>query len=666
MRGPVPSLGALSSFSPQPPSRIPHLKLHILARRPRANGAQLPERTCPSPRKCFHTTSSAHNLSGFFHGSRQRVDQSQNPTPPTENTHPPADAQNVETPTTTEEPQRQHVHTELVLYALLSTADGRSFIAQASPTSFEAAFCRIDPCFMLDPFKEIYHYMKPSLATQPKYRWVRAIDERLASFAQQVNEVVNLRLSAHELTKGVCVHLLHCARVLGNEAMARMVWQTLIPQYGLQRDLDAHAYNCYTEAICWSNAFSKSEQWRLRVTPRILGLRQGNNPPPDLSGHRAGPMGLRHETLVYFRRMVEQKLDGNEGTFINLMVAMGREGDLSGAKSILKSVYNIDVDLLLQVDEEEVESPTFYESDSPLRPTARLLYTVAHVFGSNNEIALAYKLVDFVSRQYDLRIPFNVWMHLHNWAFVLSLRRSSAKGRQGQATGQVPYTFLDTLWTEMTDEPHNIKPDIVMYTQRARLRRDRGMLPESAEDIKVARAKFRETRGTAKRLGEELLTLTDHLLKNHLPANPQHLVPAEWLHLRRQFVLSSLIEDRDLQLLIAATRLTLTEQTRFVPDYYKDWERRQLPDLIADFAEYLPNTLIYKTRRGRIEMTGLKSTRVAAAKNGMRMSRRNGLLRAHVDRDIATMDDLFAAAIKFRTEIDEIDRPGAPYSSRGR
>jgi Mitochondrial ATPase expression len=664
MRGSVPSLGALSSFSPQSPSRIPHLKLHILARRPRPNGTQLPEWTCPPPRKCFHTTSSAHNLSGFFHGSRQRVVQPEDPELPAQDTHPPTDAQHVEAPCSTDESQRQQVHPELVLYALLSTADGRRFVAQASPTSFEAAFCRIDPSFMLDPFKEIYYYMKPSLATQPRYRWVRAIDERLASFAQQLNEVVNLRLRAHELTKGVCVHLLHCARVMGNESLARMVWQSLIPQYGLQRELDVHAYNCYTEAICWSNAFSKTEQWRLRVTPRILALRRGKNPPPDLSGHRAGPIGLRHETLVYFRRMVEQKLDGNEETFTNLMVAMGREGDLSGAKSILKSVYNIDVDLLLQLDEEEVETPTFYESDSPLRPTVRLLLTVAHVFGSNNDIVLAFKLVDFVSRQYDLRIPSNVWMHLYNWAFVLSIRRSSAKERQGQATGHVSYTFLDTLWTEMTDEPHNIKPDVVMYTHRARSMRDRGMLPESAENIQAARANFRRTRGNAQRLGEELLTLTDELLTSHRPENPQYLVPAEWLHLRRQFVLSSLVEDRDLQLLIVAVRLTLTEQSRPEHGYYQDWERRQLPNLIADFAEFLPNTLTYKTLGGRIEMTGLKSTRVAAAKHDMRMSMRNGLLRANVDRDIATMDDLLAAVRNFRAEIEDFDRDGAAYTSR--
>lgn len=657
MRGSVPSLGALSSFAPQPPSRIPHLKLHILARRPRNKAAQVPERTRPSQRRCFHTISPSYSLSGILLETSQRLDQTQKPPTPATNTRASVETQNVETHSNLEE-ILQEAHPERVLYTLLSTAEGRRFVVQAPTAKFEAAFCSIDPRFMLESFKDIYRYMKPSLATQPRYRWVRTTEERLETFAEYLDEIVSLRRSRHQLTKDVCTHLLHCARVLGDGPMARQVWQILIPEDGLQHDLDVHAYNCYTEAICWSNAFSEAEQWRLRVTPRILGIRRANNPPPDLSGHRTGPLGLRHETLVYFRRMVGQMLDGNEETFTNLMIAMGREGDIAGAMSILKSVYNIDVDLLLEVDEEEVETPTFYELDSPLRPTARLLYTIAHVFGSNNDIGLAFKLVDFVSRQYDLRIPFNVWMHLFDWAFVLSLRRSGAKRRQGQATGQVPHAIIDTLWTEMTDEPHNIQPDVVMHTRRARSMRDRGMLRESLDSIQAAKTLFEGSRGDAERLGVELLAVTDQILTTQPPASPLQVVPAEWFDLRRQFILSSLIEDRDLQLLIVTVRLTLTENNWLKDGRHEEWERRRLPDLIADYTEYLPNTLAYRTRAGLIEMTGLKSARVGAARSGMAMSRRNGLLRTHIEKEIATVEDLFAAIQMLRAEVDEIERTG--------
>lgn len=660
MRGSVPSLGALSSFVQQSPSRIPHLKLHMLARRSTSKPVSS-ERNLPLQRKCFHAGIPAHNLSGIFFRANENTGPSQTSSVPATVTQGEGEAPEVAAPTTLED-ILQEAHPERVLYTLLSTSEGQNFVIQASAESFAAALCSIDPLYLIEPFKDVYRYLKPSLVTQPRYRWVRAIEERLDTLAEQLSEIIRRRRNAsHQLTRDVCGHLLHCARVLGHGQMARQIWQIIIPEDGLKDDLDVHAYNCYMEALCWSNAFSKAEQWRLRVIPKILGIRRGDNPPPDLGGHRVGRLGLRHETLVIFRSMAGKSLEGDEETFTNLMIAMGREGDLAGAKSILKSVYNIDVDLLLQVDEEEVETPTFYELDSPLRPTNRLLHTIAHVFGSNNDIGLALKLVDFVSRQYDLRISFSLWMHLLNWAFVLSISRSGAKQREGLATGTVPNSILDTLWNEMTDEPHNIAPDVVMYTYMARSMRDRNQLLKAVEKIQQAKKLFEDHRGAAARLREELLALSDQIL-THPTRDPRQVVPAEWFDLRRRFVLTSIIEDRDLQLLILTIRLTLTKEKWPGYGWVEGWERRRRPNLIAEFAEYLPNTMLYGTKGGRIEIAGLKSDRISAAASGMAMSRRNGLLRGQMDTEIATIEDLFVARQRFKAEMDEIERRNKMYN----
>jgi Mitochondrial ATPase expression len=655
MRGSVPLLGAFSSFSHQSSSRIPHLKLHIHARRSQSKSTLLTEQTSPAQRRCVHAAAPSFSLSGIFFRNSESAEESRTSKTSTFNPLSTSKSQDFGIDDNLDEILQQ-AHPERVLQTLLSTSVGRRFVAQADSDDFAAALCSIEPWFLIEPFKDVYRYTKPSLATQPKYRWVRAIDERLDTFAQQLVEIFCQRRKAgHQLTRDVYVHLLHCARVLGYGYLARQIWQFMIPEDGLQHDLDVRAYNCYMEAICWSHAFSKREQWRLRVTPRVLTIRSGDNPPPDLSGHRTGPLGLRHETLVNFRRMVGQKLHGDEETFTNLMIAMGREADLPGAKSILKSVYNIDVGLLLEVDEEEVETPTFYEPDSPLRPTSRLLHTIAHVFASNNDVGLAYKLVDFVSRQYDIRIPFNVWMHLLDWALVLSLRRSGAQEKQGQAIGRVPHSFIDKLWAEMTDEPHNIKPDVVMHTSRALSLRDRGMLRESLESIQSAKLLFETTRGEAERLGQELLALTDQLLERQ-SARTLQILPAEWFDLRRRFILSSIIEDRDLQLLIVAIRKTFTENLWPEHGRQKEWERRRLPGIIADFTEYLPNSFAYSTRGGLIEIVNLKSDRVGVARTGMMMSMCNGLLRAHADRDITTVDDLAMARQRYRADMQELER----------
>lgn len=662
MRGSVPSFGALSSLAQQSTSRIPHLRLHI-AQQSRSKAASASERTLSAPRRCIHARSLSYSLSSIFLNASEEVEQAAKSKTPATSKHPELRSQDLGDVETLEQVLQQ-AHPERVLYTLLSTHEGRGFVAQASAESFASAFRCIDPCYLIEPFKDVYQYMKPSLATEPRYRWVSTIEERLDSFVGQLNEIISLRRSVgHRLSKDVYSHLLHCARVLGNGPMARQIWQTMISEDGWEQDLDVHDYNCYMEAICWSNAFSKTEQWRLRVTPRVIAIRGRDDPPSDLSGHRTGPLGLRHETLVTFRRMVGQQLDGNEETFTNLMVAMGREGDIAGTKSILMSVYNIDVDLLLKVDEEEVETPTYYEPDSPLRPTPRLLYTIAHVFGSNNDIGLAFKLVDFVSRQYDLRIPFNVWKQLFNWAFVLSLRRNSAKKRQCQDIGQVPPTLIDTLWTEMIDEPHNIMPDIAMHTYRARLLRDYCKVRQSVKSIESAISLFEKTRGEAEQHGKELLAFTDQVL-SHRAATMLQPVPAEWFNLRRRFILTSLIEDRDLQLLIVAIRQILTAETWPEAGRDKDWERPRVHDLIAKFTEYLPNSLTYKIKGGLIELTGLKWDRVEAARSDMVMSRWNGLLRAHMGREIGSITDLFNARQGFSEGLAEAERLDDMHHSR--
>jgi Mitochondrial ATPase expression len=662
MRGSGPCLGALSSYAHQTSSRIPHLKLHILARQSRRNSESLPKPSSLVQQRCVHAAAPFYGLSGFFSRHHQETDQIQQKDTAVNAFSNENSIKSLEHETL--ESILGEAHPERVLYTLLCTIEGKRFVQRAEPESFASAFCSIDPWHLLEPLKNVYRDMKPSLATQPKYRWVRAIEERLETLSEQLKEIVRSRRSAgHRLTKDVCSHLLHCARVLGDGAMARDIWQVMMPEEGLASVLDLRAYNCFTEAICWSHAFSKAEQWSFRVVPPTQSIRNSGNPPLQFSGHQVGRLGLRHESLVTFRRMVGQNIEGDEETFTNLMIAMGREGDLSGAKSILKSVYNIDVDLLLEVDEEEVETPTFYESDSPLRPSPRLLYTIAHVFGSNNEISLALKLVDFVSRQYDLRIPFSVWMHLLDWAFVLSLWRTGVDQRRGWARGRVLPAIMDTLWREMTDEPHNIKPDVVMHIRRARSYRDRGLLRESLKHIHSANDLFNQTYGEAERLGNDLLAFSDQIIQ-HTSATPSQILPAAWFDLRHSFVLSSFLEDRDLQMIMVEIRLMLQEERWPEHGGRKGWERRRLPDLIAEFTGYLPNTLVYRTRGGTIEIAGLKQVRIDAKKTEIGMSRRNGLLRSHFDGNLATILDLKAAVQGYRAAMEEIEELNRRHARR--
>lgn len=265
--------------------------------------------------------------------------------------------------------------------------------------------------------------------------------------------------------------------------------------------------------------------------------------------------------LLHFKELVAQGLAGDEVTFTNLMTAMGRENDIAGAKSILKSVYNVDVDLLLAIDEEELETPTFYEEDSPLRPSSRLLFTVAHVFGSNNEIAIAFKLVDFISRNYNLEIPFDVWVQLYEWAFVLQLKRMGVQRRQGLDIGKIPPEVLDNLWDVMTDEPHNVEPDIALLMLKARAKQEHFELKDAIELTRTARAKLDQKREEMFALQSEVLeVITD---RERRSPEPGKIMSAEFFDLRRRFIMASLRLDCDLQLIYVALSKLLSTDSPF-------------------------------------------------------------------------------------------------------
>jgi hypothetical protein len=417
-------------------SRIPHLQLHIISRRPHHKSKSRPNFTRNKLERWLHASPHNSSSSAILSGDVHDLQQEAYPTA-TEDaqfTTPESDASG--TGSCQFNDLLKERHPERVIFALFDPSFGHAFIRRARPAAFTDALTAIDPRYLIEPFKGVYRFMKPDLTSEPTYRWVRHIGNRFGSFSAQLYKITAIRREAgHKLSLDDYRHLLDCAKIMGHAHTARHVMWKMMKEDGIKPDLQC--YNHFMEAHCWSHAYSKGEQWRLRVTPRILEIRSKYRRPPDLKGHRTGIWGIRYRMLTLFKEMVAEGFKGDEATFSALMVAMGREGDLNGAKSILRSVYNIDVDLLQQVDEEEVETPRFYEADSPLRPSARLLFSVAHVWGSNNEATLAFKLVDYISRQYNLEIPFHVWTHLLEWTLLLVLRRTGTEIRQGQHQGHV-------------------------------------------------------------------------------------------------------------------------------------------------------------------------------------------------------------------------------------
>jgi Mitochondrial ATPase expression/Pentatricopeptide repeat domain len=635
MRGPAPLLGVLTCLAIPPNSRIPHLAAHILCRRsrdlPKSDG-----RTQVRRLRTFTTFSTSFlEVSHSRKGPKtaittvlERVNAPETSTTQQDGAHDEGgNTQHVED--RTDEAHEEHSmqdgtldtesfvgmqdlleegHPEKVRFGLRDHPLARDFICNTHDKMFTSALQLLDAETLFGDYKHVYRHMKPSLMTQPVFRSIRGLETRSLAFIQDLDRIVELRRgSGHRLNLDTCKVLLKAAQVMGDAPLAIHVFDSIMPQDGIGPDLES--YNLLMEAVCWNHAFTKSEWPELRVTLSRLRIRRAGNaaPPLEFSGHKVDlqegnepptKSGLRVTILTRFRELVGAGLRGDEATFTNVMIAMGREGDLAGVKSILKSVWNVDVDMLAAYDEEEIESPTFYEEGTPLRPSSRLLFTVVHVFATNNHVGLAFVLLDYISRNYNLSIPYDVWHELCVWTRVLSVYRTQAQKRKGEAEGQVDWRAFERLWQVMTDDPHNVVPDMPLLSLRtANLRRAR-LLDHTVDAIRDMCALLEGTRERAVNLLREILAAIEALPDHDVEAS----LPAKMFQQRHDFIIASQTYERDLQEVIVATRRMLSLRTWGGGREEFEWATRRLPTLLIEFADRSPNKISYAIPTGNVEL----------------------------------------------------------------
>ncbi|KAI1624602.1 mitochondrial ATPase expression-domain-containing protein [Exophiala viscosa] len=507
---------------------------------------------------------------------------------------------------------------ERIIFGLVTPSIGDLFVAAANDEAFSKAICALKPDHFIVPFREVHHYIKPTLETEPRFRYLRSFEERASVFYQILDALVTLREErGHALTLDVYRHLLRCAAAGGNADMARNIFRKTMPENNVTPDVAC--YNYFMEALNWNRTYGRYERYTLRVVPTHLHFRSIQRRRSGFAGHMVAspgapnnPESIRLEALTIFNELVRQGLKGDEATFCNLITAMGREGDVSSVKSVLKSVWNIDVDALERYDEEEIESPTFYDLDSPLRPTERLLFTVAHTFSTNNSVSVAGMLIDYISRNYNISIPENVWTHLLEWTTVLTTQKGNLRAEHGYGAGRVEGPALEMLWTVYHDEPYNVKPKLVDHMFRLKGRIRARKFGPVLDDLRECMRLLDEDRDRVSLLYDEMRSHLDlqydRVFKDGVPS-------ADFLTLKQEYVLASLRLDSHIQLIITAFRQML--KTRWwdskSPDFAKkEWPWRTIPQLLREFAEFLPNQVPYYTPTGHVLLTNGKEHREAA------------------------------------------------------
>ncbi|KAL1966834.1 hypothetical protein VTN77DRAFT_3799 [Rasamsonia byssochlamydoides] len=464
-----------------------------------------------------------------------------------------------------------------------------AIVGSLPASAFVGAFLLLTPEYFIEPYRTIHEPLHPALIEHKGYKPLETI---FSEFAQGLAKIVQLRRSAgRSLGFAEYAHLLRCAASMGDAPMADIVWSEMKSDDVLP---DVQCYNYYLEAKIWDNAYTGLERHRLRVSPFYYRKRRFMDPPPGFEGFGTAGRSVRKEVLEIFKEMMNRGIDGDEKSFINVFLASARVGHVRGMKAILKTVWNVDVDLLVAGNESEHPPVTPYDPSSSLYPSSELLFAVAHGFGVNYDMAAALQTVDFLSRQYNIDIPEKVWMQLFIRSYSLSKRRFGPD-RYRDAKGAVPMDLVVAIFEMMTSEPYNVRPKMEVYRMLARTAWDRDRLEEFRSYMNAAYDLLRETRQKRK----EARRVVEQYLGEPFSRGPESSPPRQILESALQsaaFV--EAVNRYEILRLLVAQQTSLMERmarllllnTRWTGRDNPLWRLRLLPIAISEWRDFIPQS----------------------------------------------------------------------------
>lgn len=343
------------------------------------------------------------------------------------------------------------------------TIDPVREFAELPASTFTEFLSSLDADFL---FGEYLQFEKQIPKNSPHYTSLFDPHETNARhfFIRTVTGLVKLRLKAGQpLSLSDCQHVLGCARFAGSKTLSGEIWKYMSVA-GVSPD--TICYNHYLATKVRSDLLIPAQRHKVRVTPRNLMIRTWMRPIHAFSGYKVGDKGVKYEATQVLDEMSRRGVAANEETMCLVMIGFAKEGDLNGVKNILDKTWGINVDKFLALGEEGIGHD--FQAGSPIKPSPLLLETLAHMFGINNSIPLALRLLDFVSRRYSIVIPYTAWEELLERTFVLSMRKSE-KRNKGFSEGSLPITAVSNLWDTFTGDPYKVKPNMAMYDKMIRI-----------------------------------------------------------------------------------------------------------------------------------------------------------------------------------------------------
>ena len=473
--------------------------------------------------------------------------------------------------------------------------DDLEFVRGIPTLTFAECIRMLQPCNFTE--KLAHAHLEISEA-QAKAFGVTSMKQVAWEHSNLLKEILAIRRSAG-IRLGLAEYrvLLRSARDLGNKKLAGRLWSNLLDE---GHTPDTACYNFFMAAVVWDGIHDPVARHRVRVIPFNLTARRHRTLGRGFGNYRVGDGGVKGRILKVFGEMLKHGAVADEESFRNVITVAAREGDVATVKAVLRRVWDIDVDALHSAKDEASINLKAVEKISLLRPTSKLLFTLAHAFGINNDVPTALRLVDFVARRYDIHIDLETWGQLFEWTFVLATPRTGVRSRtDGSKTGQLPKQSVLNLWDTMIGPPYSVKPTIGMYNHLIKNMQHRDWSPMLFAKMREGLELFYESRRYANTAFRKLKTE----LERHEQSSEQHRsTPLE--SLRREWEYRELIRRRNLFWVKRWVRLLLsTMRAWYRVDKTDEWTLQHLPRILWAYRSFAPRRTWYETRTGVVELS---------------------------------------------------------------
>ncbi|KAL2821539.1 mitochondrial ATPase expression-domain-containing protein [Aspergillus granulosus] len=481
---------------------------------------------------------------------------------------------------------------DLVMEAFLNP-DYEELVAQLPRTVFVEAFRLLSPAYFIEPYKQLHVLLHSQVAKIKRCTAIRVIFD---DFCTKLSSIIRIRrLAGREISLAEYTHLLDCARCLGDGLMADYIW------HSMEKDRvrpDLRCYNYFMESKIWNGCYNGKEEYRLRVTPYTY-YRRRTGQSRGWDNYGTAEQSLGKEIRFILEDMKKAGHEPDEATMINLLIAYARVGNVNSMKSILKDVWNIDVDAVKKGERSPVLA---LDRSSPLYPTGRLLKAVVHAFATNSDIPGALSIVDHISNSYGLEVPESVWLEIINGSFVLFKRRHG-KDKEAKQLGQVSYGYMRHLYDTITRAPFSIKPTFEMHWYFAKAAWNVGNGKNIVAHMNLAYEILEDTRRKRQ--------IAREIVESYLPKFGQQRIAPEILRSRgfaeavRTYDIARLRYTQQTTMMEKLARLLSRPRhiggVKAFPTYFS---RVLVARIFEEWRDYLPDHFTYETPSGTVQIKG--------------------------------------------------------------